>query len=139
MPRSRWLLIVPALMIATPAAAEGVKVDPGKWEVRTSVTTPMSRTPQVQTSTECLRDEEVSVEHFMQDSEACSVTVTDSSATKLRWKLSCTTAAGRMDGDAEFSSTGSTIAGSMTMSMKLGEQEMKIESRWTGKRVGACE
>ncbi len=133
------VIFVAALSFGSAALAEGMKVEPGKWEFRTTSKAPMQPQPETRVSTTCIEKPEITPETFMRDSKDCSVSGAETTATSMKWKVSCPNPHGQVNGHAEFTSAGEAVEGSMQMTMSFGSQSMSMEQRWEGKRLGACD
>ena len=129
------------VMIAGTASAEGVSIDPGMWEMTTTMTMTMMPQPQSTTVNECIEEDELSPESFNLDKEnPCSISDVAVEETTARWSISCSTGGGpMMEGQWEFTSSGNTISGNGSMSTEINGQTMGFEMVWTGERIGDCE
>jgi hypothetical protein len=129
-----------AVFFVVDAGAEGIDIEPGKWEMTSTVTMTMLPTPQTSTVTECIREEELSPDHFNMDEgnpcEISNVTIDDNTA---KWSIHCPSDMGDMEGQWEFNSDGDSISGKGTMSANYGGQEMGFEMTWEGERIGDCD
>ncbi len=139
MARAGMILGAAIALMATQATAGGMKVEPGAWEFQSTSTTPMAATPQSEITRECVKEDEISPEIFMEDASGCTLTDSKSNASMMKWKMTCPNPGGEMTGEAEFSSTGETIRGSMKMAMTINGQPMNFEMEWKGRRIGPCE
>ncbi len=138
----RWwnaAVVVSVLALALPALAEGMKVDPGKWEFRSTSKTPMGPAPVPETTTECITESEMDPDEFLDEAKGCSVVEKDVASDKMTYVMSCDGPTGPMTGRAVFRSTGSTVKGGMKMQVDFNGQPMTFETTWEGKRVGDCE
>lgn len=133
-----WAVAVALFALATPALAAGMKVSPGKWEFRSSSQPPMGGGAKTEVTTQCVADAEMTPERFMREAKGCTVTDTETSESRMRWRMHCAGTGGLSTGDAEFTSTGTTIRGMMNMMMKFGGQQMSFARTWEGKHVGPC-
>lgn len=129
------------VMIAGTASAEGVPIDPGMWEMTTTMTMTMIPQPHTTTVNECIEDDELSPESFNLDKESpCKISDVVVDGNTARWSISCATEGGpMMEGQWEFTSSGDTISGNGTMSTEMNGQTMGFEMVWTGARTGDCE
>ena len=129
------------VMIAGTASAEGVSIDPGMWEMTTTMTMTMMPQPQRTTVNECIEEDELSPESFNLDKEnPCSISDVAVEETTARWSISCSTDGGpMMEGQWAFTSSGDTISGNGSMSTEINGQTMGFEMVWTGERIGDCE
>ncbi|NNL66945.1 MAG: DUF3617 family protein [Myxococcales bacterium] len=128
------LLLLPSL-----ALAGGMKVDPGKWEIHSIARMSMMPTPRESTQTQCVRESEMKPGEFLKDEDGCRVSDVVAEKARMAWTLVCDSGGGRMSGDAEFHSTGSTMKGRMTLTMKHGGIDMTVVRIFDGRRVGDCD
>jgi hypothetical protein len=132
-----------AIFFAANATAEGIDIDPGNWEMTSSMAmtmTGMSIPPQTFTVTECIEEEELDPEHFNMDQEnPCDISNVAIDDNTAKWSISCPTDMGSMQGQWEFTSNGDSISGNGMMNADYGGQKMGFEMTWQGKRTGDCE
>ena len=134
------LTCILATLFSTGVSAKGVPIKPGLWEFTTTVSMPMLPQPQVNTTSECVEEDELSPEKFNQDqNNPCEITNTTTNGNTVSWSMRCPTGAGTtMDGNWKFTSLGNSISGNGAMTMEMGGQPMKVKMEWQGKRVGSC-
>ena len=130
-----------SLMLTGTASAEGVSIDPGMWEMTSTMTMTMMPEPRSTTVKECIEDDEISPESFNMDKDnPCNITDVTIDGNTARWSISCSTGGGPvMEGQWEFTSSGDTISGNGSMSTDFNGQTMGFNMTWEGKRVGDCE
>ena len=128
------IVVLIGIALSAPALASGMKVDPGKWEFRSS-----SMQGGEQVSVECVTQTEMSPELFLKDSQGCTLADAKSDASSMQFKMSCASPGGKMTGEARFESTGKAIEGTMAMAMNVAGRQMTFERSWTGKRIGDCD
>lgn len=134
------------VLIAVTAPLEGgPKINAGKWEFKTTVTTPMSPQPKEMTNTRCITDEEASRDPLaaMLEESECKILTREESGDTIEFELECT---GEMDmtmrGKGKFTADGSTATGNMEMTMtipQMGGKTMKMSQEWEAKRIGDCD
>ena len=138
----RKALIVAGLSICGVAAgADGLPVEPGLWEMTSTVQMPMLPQPQVNTQTECFDKEVLSLEELQSDQmdPNCQFETTQVDEKTVKWSIDCPVeGGGTARGDWQATSSGDSVEGSGTMKMSIQGQEMDMAMSWTGKRVGAC-
>jgi hypothetical protein len=135
------LLIAPAsLFIATAASAEGVSINPGQWEMTSTMTMSMMPNPQVNTVKECIEKDQLDPESFNMDKDSpCAITDVSIDADTASWQINCPTPNGpAMIGKWQMTSYGDTVSGSGTMSAEFSGQKMSFDMTWEGKRIGDC-
>jgi hypothetical protein len=130
-----------AILLAGTASAAGLSIEPGKWEMTSTMTMTMMPQPHVTTNVECMEEDELSPEDFNMDEEnPCEITEVTIEDNSARWLISCPTEGGQtMDGHWEVSSTGDSLTGKGAMTMEYSGQKMGFEMSWQGKRIGDCE
>lgn len=133
-----WLGVGLMLGWAWPAAAGGLQVETGKWEITTVFRAPMTQEDQTRTATECIEESEVTPQQFIQHLQGCTLSDVVSGAREMSWKMECEVAGGTMTGEADLRSTGTTLKGSMQLRMEHGGMTMDMRQSWEGERLGDC-
>ena len=130
-----------AILLAGSASAEGVSINPGMWEMTSTMTMSMMPQPRSTTVKECIEKDELSPESFnMEEDNPCNISDVNIDDNTARWSINCPTEGGPvMEGNWEFTSNGDSINGSGSMSAEFGGQPMSFNMTWEGKRVGNCE
>ena len=130
-----------SLMVTGTASAEGVSIDPGMWEMTSTMTMTMMPEPRSTTVKECIEDDELNPESFNMDKDnPCNITDVTIDGNTARWSISCSTGGGPvMEGQWEFTSNGDSISGNGSMDTEFSGQKMGFNMTWVGKRVGDCE
>jgi hypothetical protein len=137
----RFIILAAALAAAgvpAVALAEALRIEPGLWEFTTSTPGAMGGPAGTTTSSECIRDGEMTPEKFTAALQGCKVLDPRTDATSMSWKLSCPAPQGTMTGAGSFTSTGTTVSGTMDMTMDMGGQEFSMRGTWKGVRKGDC-
>lgn len=120
-------------------ASNSVTIEPGLWEVSTTMTSPMFPNPRVQTQQECMKESEISPETLAPSEDGeCSIVNSNVSGNTLSWSMQCNTPGGVMQGKGEFESNGDSGSGNMQMNMDIQGQSMSMDMVWEGKRIGSC-
>ena len=132
---------VASVFLASSAGAAGVSLDPGMWDMTSTMTMTMMPEPRTHTVKECIEDEELSPESFNMDKEnPCDITDVNVEGDTARWSISCATGGGPvMEGQWEFTSHGDSISGKGSMTADFSGQTMGFNMTWVGNRVGDCE
>ncbi len=121
------------------AHAEDMKIQPGSWQFTSTSTTPMSPTPRVSTETACITEDSMSPERFARDIDGCTVGGIETSATSMKWTMSCPGPQASMKGLGEVHSRGDRVDGKIVMEMSMpGMPSMTMTNTWKGTRVGDC-
>ena len=130
-----------AVLISGAGNAAGVSIQPGLWEMTSTMTMTMLAQPQVNTVKECIDKDELGPDSFNTDkNNPCKFSDIEIDGNTARWSINCPTEGGpAMQGHWEFTSNGDTISGNGTMSTEYSGQKFGFDMAWAGKRVGPCE
>ena len=135
------LFFFAGILFAGTALAEGVSVNPGKWEMTMTMQMSMMPAPQTKTTTECIEKDELGPAEFhMEEDSPCDFSDVVVDDDTVSWNVNCPgPAGGDMKGEWSFTSLGDTITGSGSMSAEMAGQTMDFNMEWDGKRVGECD
>jgi len=139
--KTRFALSFLAMMLFTSVSdADGVPIEPGLWEMTSTMTMSMMPQPQTTTETECIEESEMDPEEFnMNEENPCSITDVSVDRGTARWSISCPTGNGMaMQGQWEIISKGDSITGNGSMTAEMMGQEMGFNMTWKGRRIGDC-
>ena len=130
-----------AILLAGSANAEGVSINPGMWEMTSTMTMSMMPQPTSTTVKECIENDELSPESFnMEEDNPCNISDVNIDGNTARWSINCPTEGGPvMEGNWEITSKGDSINGNGSMSAEFAGQPMSFNMTWEGKGVGSCE
>lgn len=137
---STVLASLTAVFLSSTVSAEGLDVEPGQWEITTTMTMSMMPQPQVTTAVECFEEDKLNPEDFDMDEEnPCSVSDVSYEGNTSRWSIDCPVESGAvMEGQWEVTSTGDTLSGKGEMTTEIAGQKMGFNMSWEGKRIGDC-
>ena len=137
---TRFLVPAAALLMASGAWAEGLQVEPGLWEMNSTVTHPMMPQPQANTTTECLDKSEITMDDMSQEGmdPNCTFEMSELTGDKMKWSMDCPLEGGQARGEWEATSTGNTVSGGGVMTMTMQGQTMEMTMSWEGRRTGPC-
>jgi len=131
------------LMIAlasTNAMADGIAIEPGNWEMTTTMNAPMLTQPKVNTVTECIEESEITPEAMTDEMDSgCTFDARVIEGDTMKWSVDCQAAGGSTRGEWEATSHGDTLTGSGTITVDIQGQSMEMQMSWEGKRLGDCE
>jgi hypothetical protein len=129
------------VFLASIASADGVPINPGLWEMTSTMTMSMMPQPTTNTVKECIENNELSPEDFnMEEDNPCNITDVTVDGNTARWSINCPTEGGPvMEGQWEITSNGDTINGSGNMSAEFSGQAMSFAMTWEGQRIGDCD
>ena len=130
-----------AVLFSITSNADGVAIDPGQWEMTTTMTMSMMPQPQTNTTKECINESELNPEDFNMDEEnPCSINDATIDGDTASWTINCPAANGMvMEGAWQFTSKGDSLTGKGYMSADMMGQTMRFDMTWEGKRIGDCE
>ena len=131
------LAVAGSSALAGTAAAEAMRITPGLWQFNSETRMAGEVTPHE--ATQCVALSELTPEAFMQQFPECKTESLEMSATSMSWKIRCRNEDGKLKGEGQFTSSGSTLEGSVKATMTLkGGQPLGLEQTWSAKRVGDC-
>ena len=137
------MLIVTLGLTAFNVSADGISIEPGKWEMNSVINMPMLPQPRVTTVTECMKDDEITPESMMKEmdnSEAdCEMAAEMVGENSMTWTLECSEQMGNSSGQWEATSYGDTLKGDGAITMSVQGQEIVMTMAWEGKRIGECD
>lgn len=142
--RGRWWVVIgAAALLLAPAACgahrAGMRVEPGKWEFRTSSNQPMGDNKE-RVTTRCLSENEMKPDIFRERApKNCVISEAKTRATEMSWKMSCSKQGRTLTSDAKFTSTGDAIEGVLEMAFLFDDKQLDFERTWHGKRLGPCD
>lgn len=135
-----WIVL---LLLSGPLAAkaDAIPVQPGLWEMTSTMNMPMMPQPNVSTRTECIAEEEISMEDVGGEDMGpeCVFETTQADDSTMHWSFTCPLeGGGTSHGEWQATSHGDRITGNGKVSMSLQGQAMEMTVSWEGKRVGDC-
>ena len=135
------LLISCALLLPLNAiAADTVPFTPGKWKFDTTVSTPLMQQPMKHTQTDCVVDQELSVQKFIQQSgNSCQINHLRATGSELKFALTCLVQGSTMTGTGRLFALNDKMNGTMDVQMMMQGMPMQIRTSWVGKRIGDCQ
>lgn len=139
MKRIKLTLLV-AAVAASPVYAEGLQVEPGLWEMTSTVNMPMLPQPQVNTVSECINKSEISMDELSGDDLQgdCSFETVELEGNSIQWVVDCQVEGGSSRGEWVVTSYGESLVGEGGMTMNISGQEMTMDMSWSGQRIGPC-
>lgn len=115
-----------------------MQVEPGLWEFTSSLPDPLGGDGGKQVYRTCVRERTITPERVMAQRKECHIWNAVVVGPSAKWEMRCETPAGPMAGSGSLRSNGSTVAGSLQMTMAVGSLEIPMTGRFRGRRVGAC-
>lgn len=130
-----------AILFASNCSAEGIPIDPGKWEMTSTMKMSMMTQPQTSTTRKCIKEEVIAPETFsMNEEHPCKVTDVKLEENTASWSINCPVDNGAvMEGQWKVTSHGDSLVGNGTMVSEIAGQKVDFEMSWEGKRIGDCE
>lgn len=129
------------LWTMVPAAwADGIPVEPGLWEMTSTMNMPMLPQPRVNTVTECMEKSEISVDDMGGEEmdPACNFETSQVDGNTMKWSVDCPMEGGSSHGEWEAVSGGDTVTGNGVLTVSMPGQTMEMQMSWEGKRIGEC-
>jgi hypothetical protein len=134
-------IVLGILFVTIPAAwAEGIPVEPGMWEMSSTMTMPMLPQPRVTSTTECIRESEISMDDMGGEGmdPNCEFEMAQIDGNTMKWSFDCPVEGGTSHGEWEATSSGDSVTGKGLVTMSFQGQIMEMTMSWQGKRIGDC-
>lgn len=128
------------LLVTSAVWADGIPVEPGMWEMVSTVKMPMMAKPTVTTTTECMEETEISMDN-MSGGEVdpnCKFEPAQIDGNMMKWSVDCPLEGGTSHGEWEATSNGNSVTGSGRVMMSFEGHSMEMTMNWEGKRIGDC-
>ena len=138
----RASIILGILLLTAPAArADGIPVEPGLWEMSSIVNMPMMPKPRVTTTTECMKESEISMDDMGgEDMDLnCQFEMAQVDGNTMKWSVDCPVEGGTSHGEWEATSSGDSVTGEGLVTISFQGQAMEMTMSWEGKRIGDCQ
>ncbi len=128
------------LTFTSPAFAAGVSVNPGEWEMTSTMTMSMLPEPKVRTYTQCIEEDQLDPSQLTMDEDnPCNISDVVMDDDSASWTINCPLQGDMMmAGQWNFTSSGETITGSGSMAVDAAGMKMELTMSWDGKRIGDC-
>jgi len=136
----KYLLLTTLLTVVQTAAAEGIPVQPGLWEMTSTMSMPMLPQPRVTTITECMEKSEISMDEVGTEGmdPNCNFKMEQLDGSTMKWSVDCPVEGGTSHGEWQATSAGDTVAGNGIITVSFQGQTLEMTMSWEGKRVGDC-
>ena len=127
-------------LVSSPVFAQGVPIEPGMWEMTSTMNMPMSPQPRVSTRVECIEEGELSPQAMTEEDmgSSCNFETRMVDGNTMKWSMNCDSMGGASRGEWEVTSHGDTLTGEGTVTVDMQGQAMVMTMKWDGKRVGDC-
>jgi hypothetical protein len=128
------------LLLVCAAQTAAFELHPGQWEIASTTSSPVLPQPQRQTLSECIKEKTAQeILGTLTEKDICSIRSHEESTDRMEWTMECRQKGSPpMSGNGRIISHGDTFDGEMNVSMQVGDEEMKFQTKWNGKRVGEC-
>ena len=139
--RLRPVIIFSILFSIAPSVqADGIPVEPGLWQMTTTVNLPIMPQPKVSTTTECMKDAEFDMDDVASDGSDndCEFKMGEVDGSTMKWTVDCPVEGGSSHGEWVATSSGDSVTGNGKMTMTFQGQTMEMTMSWEGKRIGEC-
>jgi hypothetical protein len=141
MKRKHFYFVLLFCLFSITAFAEGIPIEPGRWEMTSTVNMPMLPQPRVSTDIECIHESELSPEAMTEEGmdSSCSFDTIMVDGNTMKWSMDCALEQGGSHGEWEVTSHGDSLSGDGTVTIDVQGQAMVMTMVWEGKRLGACD
>lgn len=136
----RCLAVLFSLVLSS-VFAQGIPIEPGMWEMTSTMKIPMLPRPRVTTNMECIGESELSPEAMTEEDvdSNCTFDTRVVDGNTMKWSMDCVAKGGASRGEWEVTSHGDTLTGGGTITVDMQGQAIAMTMKWDGKRVGDCE
>ena len=138
------------ILVAITGLSWGFEINPGNWEITTTVTMPMLPQPQVSTTTECITREKARQDPLAAINKAghCRALARKEQGNSLDFKVECQQRNMVSHGVGHYVADGNTMSGFMEIRMDMPAmpaaqgmpvRAMQVKTSWKGRRLGPCQ
>lgn len=133
------LLASTVLLLALPAGAAELTIEPGLWAFEVESRNPFLPAPVIQRFRDCVDATRLEPSRFLQDFGDCEWEVEELRSDELAWTFRCDTHNGAAEGNGRMRSTGTTLEGRLEIAIDTpgAERPLTLVNRWEGRRVSA--
>jgi hypothetical protein len=133
------LLAPTLLLLALPALAAELTVEPGLWAFEVESRNPFLPAPVIQRFRDCVDARRLEPSRFLQDFGDCTWEVEALRSDELAWTFRCDTHNGAAEGNGRMRSSGTTLEGRLEIAIDTpgAERPLTLVNRWEGRRVSA--
>lgn len=135
------LIALATVFVVNISQADGIPIEPGQWEMTSTMTMSMMPQPKTTTTKECIEEDTLDPAAFnIDDENPCNISEVKIDSNTASWSINCPTDGGQtMEGSWEVTSHGDTLSGKGQMSTEFSGQKFGFDMAWKGKRIGDCE
>lgn len=137
----QWICIFATLAVVGSAAAEDMRIKPGKWEFRSTMSMMGQGKPTEHVNQDCMKEESLSPQVMMKNmQQSCELLETTSTSDSLSWNVRCAAGGNSSTGTGSVRATGDeSLSGVMDMTFSYGDQQMTMNMQWNGTYLGPCD
>ena len=132
--------LLAALLFLASASAWPEGMQPGRWEIVTTITSPAMPGVPPTTKLQCFGPEQewdpASMLQPGQGHPDCTLTITSPAHYDFRWNMECPQS--RMRGSGKMRYGGTSMEGEMRTSTEIGGQSFDTTQKVSGRRIGPC-
>lgn len=135
------LIFVAASFAGAKAESMTLEVTPGKYEIKKETSTNLKPEPMTRTEQTCITESKFDPQAALPDKENCSVSNMKKKGNNVTFDIDCKGGAQMlpMSGTAKYSTTKTTLSWNLNMKGMMQDQEVTVNSKGNGKRIGDCE
>lgn len=140
--RSSFILLISIILFISPTiilAEASVPIEPGEWEMTSTTTSDSLDAPNVQTNSRCIELNTISALDLTPSRGECNLSESSATDDTLNWKVECDMTVGTMKGVGQFTSSGNTGSGKMSLEMNVQNDQFEMEVDWQARRLGPCQ
>ncbi|MEQ9617573.1 MAG: DUF3617 family protein [Deltaproteobacteria bacterium] len=118
-----------------------LEVTPGKYEIKKETSTNLKPEPMTRTEETCITESKFDPQAALPDRENCSVSNMKKKGNNVTFDIDCKggTQMLPMRGTAEYGTTQTTLSWKLNMKGMMEDQEVTVNSKGSGKRIGDCD
>lgn len=136
----RSLVFVLCVAASGPAGAQQQGMEPGEWELTTTISSPMMPQPQTATVRHCINAEDIAEPSRWMGGRPpgsdCKLTPLERDAKGASWEMSCPASGFQGRGRARF--TAGMMDSEMQMSGMQDGKKFEMQTKTRGRRLGPC-
>lgn len=135
-------ILLVAVALSTPSAAQDLDIDPGQWETSTTISIKseqFSMPPRTNTQQDCITPERIREGFsFLEENEDCDVTDRDVRSDGMNYTMVCPNPGGTMTMNFDMEFNGDSMSGRITGQFESQMGAMEMNGEVTGSRIGDC-
>jgi len=136
----RSLVFALCIAASSPAGAQQQGMEPGEWELTTTISSPMMPQPQTATVRHCINAEDIAEPSRWMGGQPpgsdCKLTPLERDAKGASWEMACPASGFQGRGRARF--TAGMMDSEMQMSGMQDGKKFEMQTKTRGRRLGPC-